>query len=883
MVLNNKKYVLTKKGWIILSVITVILTSILIYSIFNKEKIVFESYIVKQTTNQKLSNAFRNKEITTDEYVLYSAYSLYDYDKLNEKYKSDTDYDMPPDLHTLIKNYENEISEATKEYVNEKIQLKNVILSPENNETSYSNSKVIPVANSSDVEHRLDKYVLSSNGKVVVFYTTKDGVDKTTDEVAKSIANNIESYINKYSEEYDIEFKWEKSYLNYYTEEKYKTLLQKFSTTDAEKMFNALPIYISASTNTKSDNDEEGNILAYYQAVEPNKNFKDQGQINKYNPLTGIPVGPYINIVSTAIEDIESLNSVVAHELFHHYQKYICGEGTYSYCENNVNGDPLFIMETTANWASSKITEKSKIMSGYTQSFLNNYYETIDDINPYLTLNFLKEYENSVENGKQKILNGLLKKYHNGDTLKYLYDEANGNIPVIMRNMSKNIIIGNYEEKNFNGYDAINVNSTCKIQNEKCEFNYISNVESSIKPVATEYLHVNNMNNKFKISNTSKNDTSYITIFSLSNYKSVTVYNVTSETYVERKVIYSKKFMDDIIIDLSKVDADSILISITNGHLTDTMNYKIEETKEEQNIEFNTEIDDDDKKEEKDDNKKPNQVYNIYVDGDKKDINNFELKSRAFVDINELCKHINCKVNYTDDNNKKISITRDFKLSSNTYKYTLVNEIDKKVFDSNIKVGDVNFELSQLDVDVASCPEGKDGNGYDIPKCDKNAFYVPIRFVSQALGYSVEWDESKNQIDINSGLQDKLIEDNNIKIVLSKEKIDIGSEVTDIIEVKSSMTLDTNSTYYAYAIDKDNKRIYNSGFSLMFGNENDFKVVNELDINNNQKTTYSTLTTSNNKSNATIAIVTRVTISSEEGDSKGGIYPIINEVKISIK
>ena len=62
MILNNKKYALTKKGWIMVSVITVILTSILIYSIFNKEKIILGPYIVKQTTNEKLSNAFRNKE-----------------------------------------------------------------------------------------------------------------------------------------------------------------------------------------------------------------------------------------------------------------------------------------------------------------------------------------------------------------------------------------------------------------------------------------------------------------------------------------------------------------------------------------------------------------------------------------------------------------------------------------------------------------------------------------------------------------------------------------------------------------------------------------------------------------------------------------------------
>jgi len=889
---NLKKYTLTKKGWIILSIISVSLITILLYSIFNKEKeIVFENIIIEQTTSEKLSDAFRNKEITTDEYVLYSAYSLYDAEKLDKKYKSDAEYNMAPDLYTLVKNYEDEISEETKAYINDKIQLKNVIIGPENNETSYNGSNVVPMSNyiasSSDVEHRLDKYILSPNSKVVVWYTTKDGVDKITDEQAKEIADNVETYINKYSSEYGIEFKWEKSYLNYYTEEKYKELLKKINSNDVDKLFNAMPIYVSASSNSLEEDKDK--TLAYYMSFEPNKNYLNQGENDKYNSLTGIPVGPYINITSTFIEDIESLKSIVAHELFHHYQNYICGEGSYLFCENSISGDELFVQETTANWAAAKVTSNPKLFGMYINSYLGNYYNTIDTLNPYTSMSFLMNYENIVENGKQKILNSLIKSNTNGETLKYLYEQANGKISEVMNALSKNNLINNYQYESFAGYKEANFVfiSKCTNKNEsgectKANRNSITNTSGSISPIAMEYFSAFKNNKKYKISNISNSTSSYVNIFSLSKLKEFDFDGKKTQTFSNQKVVYSKKFTNDIIIDLSKIEGEYVAISITNGHLTDDMKYKIEETTENQNIEINNNGITDDN-ENKNDTTNEKQVYNIYVDNNDNpiEIKNFALNNRAYLDIKEFCSTTKiCKASYIDDN--KIKVTRTLKINDTNYEYFLINKKQTSEFNSTLVAGNVNFDLKQLNNSESSCPEGKDARGNEMPKCDESAFYVPIRFVMQALGYDVEWNEKDRRIDINSELQAKLIKDNNIKTILSKDKIDIGNTVTNIIELDDEITLEKNTKYYAYSIDKDNKRIFNSGIALIKGDEENFKIINNLD-SENKKTTYSSIETSDQKDSATISIVTTITISSDINEHKAGIYPIIKELKITIK
>lgn len=892
MILFGKKYTLTKKGWIVLSILCIGLLSILLYFGLNsKNKVVFETYTIESTTSEKLSNALRNKEISIDEYVLYSAYSIYDSNKLDKKYKSNVEYEMAPDLYNLMQNYSDELSEETKKYINDKIQMKNVILGPETNETSYNNSNLTPISNNvaitGDLKTRLDKYILSPNKKVVVWYTTKNTEDKITDEQAKQIADNIEIYIEKYSDEYDIEFKWEKSYCNGYNETKYMEFLKNIDSNSADALFNAMPVYVSSSVNnTKS--------VAYYIGAIPNVQLSDQSETNNSN-LGGIPVAPYISVASNKISDSNSLNSTIAHELFHHYQPYICGEGTYQFCENNEKGDPLFIKETTANWAATKITDNSILMNGYITSYLYNYYKSIDEINPYAAMYFLHNYENIVDNGKQKILNGLLKKNHNGDTLKYLYEAANGKMPEVLNSLAKNNLINDYKFEAVKGLKEANysyIGECNMVKNgdgeEVCDLKkkIIKNTDGTIKNVSMEYFFSEKTNKKYKISNLSNNNTEYINIFSLSNLKEFEGYNQKVESFADQKVVYSQKFTGDVIVDLSKIDGEQVVISITNGHLTDEMKYKIEETSDNMNIELNTTTTNNtnnNNNNSSNSNDRPSQIYNIYIDNKEYKINNFAQNNRAFVNIKELCNTGICIVSYINNNYNKISVMSIFKTNNNVYQYILNNEKGTQNFNSGLIAKDQTFYLSQLNVDAPSCPEGKDSNGYDIPKCDESSFYVPIRFVSQALGYDVTWNkDNPNRIDINTGLQDKIIKENNYRSVISKDKISIGNVVTNFIELNNTQTLSKNTTYYAYLIDKDNKRVFNSGFVLLSGSSENFKIINDLETNNNNNVTYSTLKTGNS-GNGTIAIISTITIEDKEYKSKSGIYPIISEVNVNIQ
>ena len=65
-------------------------------------------------------------------------------------------------------------------------------------------------------------------------------------------------------------------------------------------------------------------------------------------------VSPYILIKPSSFDDNERLEQLYNHELFHHYQyEILCG---HSECEP---GEDPYIIEATANWASSLVTKKT--------------------------------------------------------------------------------------------------------------------------------------------------------------------------------------------------------------------------------------------------------------------------------------------------------------------------------------------------------------------------------------------------------------------------------------------------------------------------------------------------------------------------------------------
>ena len=848
---------------IICSIILVIIILLCIF-VFRKDKVNVNTIILEKPTLNKISDAYKENKITTDEYVLYTAYSLFEPNKLSEEYKSSAS-SVAPNIMTLLAAHENDVSEETKEYIYDKIKMSNITIGKRDNSVSYNYNKVVPVSNKiAETEAKeLDKYVISSNKNFVVWYTTSDGSNKADESIATNIAEKLEEYTQEYEKEYNIKYKFEPAYFDNLTEEDYKNYLKEVAPNDYETISKAMPVFISSLEQTN----ESENIMAFYVTMDPTKKYSG---INK-NGFSGALAGPYITINASLIdkENESEMNHSIAHELFHHFQNYICGDGTYKLCEVNNTGEELFEIETTAEWAAAKIVDYDN--SDNTSIYLNNLDKRIDTIWPYSTQMFLMNYENTVENGKTKILDALGK--HDGDTLGYLNSQAS-NMDEVMKNLAKNNLINSYE---YNGF---------KIQGDKnfsliksSEVSEIINNENNVNEMAISYAYVNQPKDKYKFSNTSSNDKTYLTVMLVKkdNIK-LTTANINGkdtkiQEFKDAKVLYSEKLTNDVILDFDKYKDDFIIFAFSNASIDSKSTYKIETTSEESNAKLEeqkeeTKKDSDDEKE----NSSLSKYFDIYVDNKATNIGNFEMSNRAYVDINNFCKVTNlCEVKYTDDKLDKVSITSKIDVSGNTFTYTLINEKQQKKFDSTLTVGKINYDLSQLDVDVASCPTGKDGLGNDIPECNETSYYVPIRFIAQALGYNVNWSgDDPKRIDITTDLQDKLKEEFELEFVLSKEKVEIDEEVNSPIKIEDKLDLELNQKYYLYTVDKDGKRKYNSAISLLRGNEEDIKIVNEKEDDN---MTYSSIEISN-KSTATLALVTTVTIPSTS-DSRAGIYPVI--------
>ena len=441
---NNKlKFIIT--GGILLVFIIVL---IILNANNNKIKFVNKNIDINDP-NVELYKDYDSGNISVDEYVLYSAYMIFEPEKLDEKYKGDGIVVNAQNIMNLVDMYEDKLSDKTINYIYSKMMMENITLG-EQASVSYVEDGITPVSNKiaeTANKTNLNKYKISSEGNFVVWYTT-EGNDAITDDAANEIASNLEEYVKIYENTYNVEFKWEKAYFGQTTDEDYKNYLDSIAPNDAEKLFDAMPVFISSSSESK----EGSIIIAFYSQMEPGKRYLEQG--NDVPISNGIKVGPYINIHPEYIMDDSLINyrSSLAHELFHHFQEYICGDGTYKICDTNSAGNQLFIIETSAEWASSKVVSTDIIDTNFIP-LLENNDQRLDTLLEYSTQSFLMNYENIVQDGNTKILNSL--RSPNGDTLKSLYEQTD-NMAEVMKSLSTNILLNNYNSDSFDGVGKYN-------------------------------------------------------------------------------------------------------------------------------------------------------------------------------------------------------------------------------------------------------------------------------------------------------------------------------------------------------------------------------------------------------------------------------------------
>lgn len=142
----------------------------------------------------------------------------------------------------------------------------------------------------------------------------------------------------------------------------------------------------------------------------------DQSQMH-LNSMDTTYAFPYF--VMDSVSNLDELKFIATHELFHHYQKYICGDGKYENCKGG-----KFTVETTANMAVVDISEITN-----TNSTINSHasqYQSLTDIsidkvgNGYGAFIFAHIYSENIPNGLKILFNSL----NQEDTLNYLITQS---------------------------------------------------------------------------------------------------------------------------------------------------------------------------------------------------------------------------------------------------------------------------------------------------------------------------------------------------------------------------------------------------------------------------------------------------------------------------
>lgn len=423
---------------------------------------------------KKIEEDYKNGVLSKDEYIMQLAYSIYDTSKINNKYKlSKLNFNEPTELFEKFEGMINELSDDTIKYIFEKYTLSNVKWNVEKKSktTATSNDLLngifdykVKALDSKDADvSKLDHVKLSSNGNFLIYYT-KEGINAITDSDAEKISKFLEAAVSGYKSKYNLDFKYDaqlsESVLGTVNEvisfglfsqstTKASQLL-KNNNIDTKYLKTAMPVYII-------DTDVENtSALGYY--VAPIGGFAET-ILRVYNIFgnNGVKVDNMLTtysfpffVVSSSLNDFDDTKIVLAHELFHHYQKYICGNGNYGECPSG-----NFTTETTANQAAIQVVDVNKtgtVINNHAGGYINDIESSMDQIGykyngdsglGYGAFVFATNYANMVSGGANHMFNSM----KTTEALKYIYDNSNGKYKdVLLSTAEKNLTL-NYSNK----------------------------------------------------------------------------------------------------------------------------------------------------------------------------------------------------------------------------------------------------------------------------------------------------------------------------------------------------------------------------------------------------------------------------------------------------
>lgn len=441
---SNKKIFIVIGLIVLTLVIALVIVGFNIYKNNKEEQNNTSSDVL--VTNQ-LWNDYQEGKITTDEYVGYSLYAEYDKSLLDKKYSNLSGSEVAIHTDELVGKYYDELSDETLKYYISQVNLENITfdLNKENEDSddkvALSDLFIDTVYAKSDKVTNLNKAILSKNGNFVVWYTTT-GDSAITKDKAQKVADDIEDTVEKYNSLFGSEFKFESNVVSKGNKYKDQLKILESENIDAKYLDSAMQIYV-----VEYNDDSKAKYItgsSYLSEVFT----KVIGTGDKFGSIAF----PYILLRPSSFSNYEDISQLYNHELFHHYQHNIlCGEE-----KIEISNDP-YIVEATANWASSLVTNKTTSIgylnewAGTARTFSSNLMSDewanehhIGNVG-YALFVYLNNYSNFVNNGTQKIIESIYEE----DSLLYLEDNATKEeLTKIQETIALNNLSQSYTNKN---------------------------------------------------------------------------------------------------------------------------------------------------------------------------------------------------------------------------------------------------------------------------------------------------------------------------------------------------------------------------------------------------------------------------------------------------
>ena len=508
---SNSKKQKGNKGLLIIIIIVCILLIVGFILINNKKNNNVSINSKEEISSvEKIWEDYNNRILTADEYVKYLLYSDYDSDLLDQKYKSSAKVDLI-EIENFINQHYDDLSDETLKYYLDKINLNGITfnLNQENNDNSVGLLDIFVEevhAKSQDVTN-LNKAILSKNGNFVVWYTITG--DSATDYAsAKKVADGLENTVEQYTKLFGYNYSYNSNVFSKGSTYKNQLKVLENANIYTKYLDSAMQVYLVNYTDSS---------LAKYigRTAFLGKLWNKIKGGDEYGAIAN----PYILIKPSSFNDFERLEQLYNHELFHHYQhEILCG---HSECE--VGSDP-YILESTANWASSLVTKKTNNngylneWAGTARTFSNNLMSKtfenkygIGNVG-YALFVYLNNYSNYVANGTSNIIRAI---YEN-ESYEYIFKNADRDSlikiqeNIALRNLSqdysnKNLI----EDSNYKG--KVPIESMISYTNES---NNLSNnyKDVDISALAIQYYMItDNSNYAYEINLT--RDNYYIATF----------------------------------------------------------------------------------------------------------------------------------------------------------------------------------------------------------------------------------------------------------------------------------------------------------------------------------------------------------------------------------